>query len=1298
MEENPINKSPSKNSNSPQNKDNKNSKLKLKEEIKIGNYIIKRTLGKGTFAKVKLAIHLPKKEKVAIKIIEKKILKEEDDITRLKREFEMLTQFNHPNVISVSEIFENREAYFTVMEYCDGGELFNYIVENRVLSEEKSAFFYYQLVNGLEYIHSLGIVHRDLKPENLLLTSDYILKISDFGLSNYFNKNGEDLLETPCGSPCYASPEMLSGENYDGCKIDIWATGIILFAMLCGYLPFDHKDNDILFKKILECKIIYPKNLSNESKDLIKKILVPDPKKRITIPEIKNHPFYLKGKEFFDNNFSVYQETLNNDSNISEEIYYDSAFGKGKKNIPNKLFKSKSQILFMNLPESFEQNIYIKSPGHKSFEQIEFPFFNIINSVNQKKKKDKNNYIKKIQKERNYLKKRIEENRLFLNYNNSAKYWIKNINELIEKIINMYKIEQKSKIKKKFDKHKTLKNKMKYNHNTININNNKQIKIFSISDDIVLYTDEGKEKKIDSKISNNKDDKKNHQTDVSSSQINDINNNKLLKQKISFQKNDMKNNPKLNIKNINVNKKMVAPLKLMLNELLIKHKKTSKTNKLPKNIKLKSNEIKTKTISSSNPKFNKLKNILSIINQHTIKPNINIINKQNIINHFTTNITKLTRKNYYSNVIVNDYKQSEENKISSISQTKNRKLNDVLEKKEDKNIIKDYLKRVKIENNNDKNIKIKNDIKKETHLNNIIYKNINKKNTKSKNSTNMVNIPSFHTQDENKNYENLTIREKKPKKQLNDIKIKIFTNTFRKNKSKFKNNKSKFSGFNLTNNIKHLNKGKKNGFSKSKDDLTFEHILWNPNNFYSTINNDKTNKYMNSFINTNNNLENSHNTFYAKKNLETISRIKLNLKLNELNKLNNFSIDNNMFNYTDRRGNFNNITKKIENIKKGNLIKKNNLNYNLQNLHLKKIANKDIISKKDNSIPKNNQQQIQTQRNKPSKFTITKNDKNVYNYLNSNNHKDNILGNKNNKISNNFGQNNNRNMESNLIFSDYMNKINKKNINNLRNRDFFFNVKSKTNSINLNKNNLFNKTSDNININTDSQKKKILNQVKYSDKLHNTHFNIIDESENSKIKNLNNTNVNTNNKYKFIETLRTNRKKINLNLNTINNDKTYKYDLNKYKINSKFDLMKNKNNQTSNLKYSNLLNDYFKNKQKSLHNNSVEVKSTDTIKYNKQKALLEMKKNSNNNKNNKNLNIQKIKNDFNLKNFQYNVMNTEGNFTNDEFNMNKLNTFETIKNKKFIQLRTSNLNPKRESIFKNTKRKDNTNIDINKIK
>ena len=287
---------------------NQKDKEKLKEnekesDFKIGNYIIKRTLGQGTFGKVKLGIYIPTREKVAVKILEKSKIIEKDDEIRVKREFEMLTKFNHINVILVTEIFESYDSYYSVMDYCEGGELFNYIVKKRRLSEEESSFFYYQIINGLEYIHSLNICHRDLKPENLLLTKDHILKIIDFGLSNYFYDKNK-LLSTPCGSPCYASPEMVSGKKYNGFKIDIWSSGIVLYAMLCGFLPFEDKDNEILFKKIRKCKLEFPHHISLISKDLIRKILVTNPDKRIGIKEIKKHPFFLKGKTIFNQTFS----------------------------------------------------------------------------------------------------------------------------------------------------------------------------------------------------------------------------------------------------------------------------------------------------------------------------------------------------------------------------------------------------------------------------------------------------------------------------------------------------------------------------------------------------------------------------------------------------------------------------------------------------------------------------------------------------------------------------------------------------------------------------------------------------------------------------------------------------------------------------------------------------------------------------------------------------------------------------------------------------------------------------------
>ena len=267
----------------------------------INDYIIKETIGTGTFCEVKLGINKYTNEKVAIKLLEKSKIIEKNDLERIQREISIIKNLNHPNIVKINEIFENENYYFLIMDYCSKGELFDYIVNKIRLNEEETSFFFYQIINAIEYIHSKGIVHRDLKPENLLLCEKNKLKIIDFGLSNYYNNN--KLLITPCGSPCYAAPEMVSGKKYNGFKTDIWAIGITLFAMLCGYLPFEDTDNDVLFKKILDCKIEFPDYLSHLSKDIINKILNVQPEKRYCINDIKCHQFYLNGKKIYENVF-----------------------------------------------------------------------------------------------------------------------------------------------------------------------------------------------------------------------------------------------------------------------------------------------------------------------------------------------------------------------------------------------------------------------------------------------------------------------------------------------------------------------------------------------------------------------------------------------------------------------------------------------------------------------------------------------------------------------------------------------------------------------------------------------------------------------------------------------------------------------------------------------------------------------------------------------------------------------------------------------------------------------------------
>jgi serine/threonine protein kinase len=181
------------------------------------------------------------------------------------------------------------------MEYASGGELFEYIVKVKKIKEKEACRIFQQLIAGVEYINKLNVVHRDLKPENLLLDHKMNIKIVDFGLSNTF-KLGE-LLKTACGSPCYASPEMIAGKRYEGLKADLWSCGVILFAGVCGYLPFEDSNTNTLYKKILAGEFHFPKFISPEVRDLLKGILTTSPEERFSIKEIREHCWFGLVKE-----------------------------------------------------------------------------------------------------------------------------------------------------------------------------------------------------------------------------------------------------------------------------------------------------------------------------------------------------------------------------------------------------------------------------------------------------------------------------------------------------------------------------------------------------------------------------------------------------------------------------------------------------------------------------------------------------------------------------------------------------------------------------------------------------------------------------------------------------------------------------------------------------------------------------------------------------------------------------------------------------------------------------------------
>ncbi|KAI8375880.1 kinase-like domain-containing protein [Blakeslea trispora] len=277
---------------------------KKKRVSRLGPFLLLKTLGVGEFGKVKLARHIETGQIVAIKLVKRENI-DSSQLDKIQTEINILKTLNHPYIVKLLSVNETTSSIGMVLEYAPGGELFEYIYKERYLKEEEGRRLFAQLISSVYYMHKKNIVHRDLKLENILLDHQRNIIVTDFGFANQFTATTGNLMSTSCGSPVYAAPELvMTGRHYVGTSVDIWSCGIILYAMLCGYLPFDddvknpNGDNiGRLYRYIMSHKPKFPQHLSYDAIDIISQMLVPDPNERCDIETIIYHPWLEDHRE-----------------------------------------------------------------------------------------------------------------------------------------------------------------------------------------------------------------------------------------------------------------------------------------------------------------------------------------------------------------------------------------------------------------------------------------------------------------------------------------------------------------------------------------------------------------------------------------------------------------------------------------------------------------------------------------------------------------------------------------------------------------------------------------------------------------------------------------------------------------------------------------------------------------------------------------------------------------------------------------------------------------------------------------
>ena len=663
----------------------KNDELRTtlnKKKPNKGPYLLGEALGEGAFAKVRLATQIHIKEKCAIKIVDKRLLEGTKDIQRLKKEIKILKSIRHKNIIQLFDIMESKTYLYFVMEYCKGGELFDYIVKNKRLKENEACVFFQQIINGVEYLHNQGIIHRDLKPENLLLDYKNNIKISDFGLSTFYSKN--NFLQTACGTPFYAPPEMLEGLQYNGEASDIWSCGIILYAMLCGSLPFPESKEEIIVKKIKSHDYVIPNYLSKEAQDMLYHILKINPEERFTIDKIKLHPWFNLSKPHLMKGISLTTIKIPVDDNILNMVQ-EYGFDKEecRRLLLNNKFCSLTSIYYLILKK------YVREGG-KSISDLESDLFeeyindnnNYIkdetNTENKENKNSNNRQNKEEIKSEKDLKVKIKDiniNNENLKFNNSPDEKNKNIKGIFiskKENINKKKEKNTNEIKTILIKNNqptpTSQKKQQNNKNPKkNINQNIQQNKKNIKNNLIIQDKDSKQEEIFPNNNNNtqfehkpknNDPKLNSPfANKSKNFINHQNNlNTIIMKKKTINK--KQNNPQ-NQLNTEI---MKSPERYAMNKMngnTLINSFIGKNKSLEKDI---SNNKIEKIKSNKNIKNNKSNNIDTLENSRKLKKiaHSNTITNNTIINVNMNNNNKIqsSKKNIVSNIGISPTKEN----------------------------------------------------------------------------------------------------------------------------------------------------------------------------------------------------------------------------------------------------------------------------------------------------------------------------------------------------------------------------------------------------------------------------------------------------------------------------------------------------------------------------------------------------------------------------------------------------------------------------------------------------------------